>query len=114
MHLWGEFRMIDPTITVGNIIEIMSILAGGLLVVFRMGGDIRLIKVDLTNLKTQVGTLTAAFDKLGTILTKVAVQDTRIGGLEEDKRRLEARLDDFAHGRGFIHSEIKGEWPRGG
>lgn len=103
---------IDFTITVGNIIEIMTIAGGGLLVVLRMGGDLRNMKYDMTHMKSQVQTLSGAFDKLGTILTKVAVQDTRLTGLEEDKRRLERRLDEFAHGRGFIQSEIKGEWPR--
>ncbi len=88
----------DATITIGNLLEIIAILGGGFLVVVRMGGDIRVMKVDMAHLKETVTTLTAAFDRLGTILTQVAVQDARLVALEK-------RLDELAHGRGFIKSE---------
>lgn len=93
--------MIDPTITIGNIIEIAVLFFGGLTVVFRMGG----MKSDMVHLKTQVGTLTTAFDKLGTILTQVAVQDNRLLNVEQ-------RVTELSHGRGFIRQEIQGEWPK--
>ncbi len=88
----------DATITIGNLLEIVAILGGGFLVVVRMGGDIRVMKVDMAHLKETVTTLTAAFDRLGTILTQVAVQDARLVAMEK-------RIDDLAHGRGFVRPE---------
>lgn len=87
--------MFDTTITIGNLMEIAAIVGGGFLVVIRMGGDIRVMKVDMGHLKTTVSALTAAFDRLGNILTQVAVQDVRIVALEK-------RIDELAHGRGFV------------
>lgn len=91
----GFGMMVDTSITVGNIVEILSIIGGGFLVAIRMGGDIRVMKTDMAHLKTTVGALTTAFDRLGTILTQVAVQDARLVALEK-------RLDELAHGHGFI------------
>lgn len=88
----------DTTITIGNLLEIVAIIGGGFLVVVRMGGDIRVMKVDMGHLKTTVNALTAAFDRLGTILTQVAVQDVRIVAIER-------RIDELAHGRGFVKPE---------
>jgi len=106
----GVVVTFDTTISIGNIAEVVSIILGGILVVFRMGGDIRVMKADMSNLKDTVNALTGAFDKLGTILTQVAVQDTRIAGQADDVRRLEARIDELAHGRGFV-SAINREYP---
>ncbi len=100
----------DATITIGNIMEILAICGGGFLVVVRQGGDLRVIKTDMAHMKSTISTLTNAFDKLGTILTQVAVQDTRISGLEEDKRRLEYRINEMAHGKGFVQ-DISREYP---
>ena len=99
----GLDMVVDTTITIGNIAEIISIVGGGFLVVIRMGGDIRVMKADMAHLKTTVNTLTSAFDRLGSVLTQVAVQDTRLINLEK-------RLDELAHGRGFIHREVNGEY----
>lgn len=96
----------DSTITIGNIVETLSVAIGGFLVIVRMGGDIRVMKADMSHLKGTVSALTSAFDKLGTILTQVAVQDTRLAGLAEDNRRLETRIDELAHGRGFVQGGI--------
>jgi len=94
----------DPTITIGNIVEISTLIGGGLLIVFRMGGDIRVMKADMANLKATVNALTSAFDKLGTILTQVAVQDARLMAMEK-------RVDELAHGQGFIQRAVSGEYP---
>lgn len=87
--------MFDPTFTIGNIAEVLTFVLGGLLVVFRVGGDLRVMKADMANLKDTVNALTSAFDKLGTILVQVAVQDQRIVAMEK-------RIDELAHGRGMV------------
>lgn len=94
----------DTTITIGNLAEITSIIVGGIIVAIRMGGDLRVMKVDMKHLKDTVNTLSSAFDKLGTILTQVAVQDVRLVAMEK-------RLDEMAHGRGFVQRELTGEYP---
>lgn len=96
--------VVDTSISIGNILEILSIIGGGFLVVIRMGGDIRVMKVDMAHLKTTVTTLTTAFDRLGNILTQVAVQDTRLVALEK-------RLDELAHGHGFVRDSVTREYP---
>lgn len=90
--------VIDTTISVGNIAEVLSIIAGGFLVVIRMGGDLRVMKNDMAHLKGTVSTLTSAFDRLGAVLTQVAVQDARIVSMEK-------RIDELAHGNGFIQTK---------
>lgn len=101
--MWG-ISVIDPTITVGNIIEIGVLLVGGIAVVIRTGGDIRVMRNEMGHLTTQVTTLNTAFESLRSVLTQVAVQDTRIVAMEK-------RIDELSHGRGFIQHEIQGEWP---
>jgi hypothetical protein len=99
----GFDMVFDATITIGNVIEILTIAGGGFLFLMRTGGDIRVMKTDMTHLKGTVGTLSTAFDKLGTVLTQVAVQDTRLVSLEK-------RLDELAHGRGFVQG-VNREYP---
>lgn len=93
----------DQTITVGNLLEITSILVGGIIVAIRLGGDLRVMKVDMKHLKDTVNMLSGAFDKLGTILTQVAVQDVRLVAMEK-------RLDEMAHGRGFVQGGVDREY----
>lgn len=104
-----EFNMvIDTTISIGNIAEIVSIIGGGFLVLIRMGGDIRVMKVDMAHMKSTISTLTLAFERVSNTLTQVAVQDARLIGLEK-------RVDELAHGRGYVISRkennINGEYP---
>ena len=101
----GFDMVVDTTITIGNIAEILSIVGGGFIVVIRMGGDIRVMKADMQHLKATVNTLTSAFDRLGSVLTQVAVQDTRLINLEK-------RIDELAHGKGFVQRDVNGEYPR--
>lgn len=101
----GFSMVFDATITIGNVIEILTIAGGGAIFLVRTGGDIRVMKADMGHLKGTVTALTAAFDKLGTVLTQVAVQDTRLVALEK-------RIEELAHGRGFVQHEVNGEWPR--
>lgn len=101
----GFNMVVDTSITIGNIAEIASIIGGGFLVVIRMGGDIRVMKADMAHLKTTVGALTTAFDRLGNILTQVAVQDARLISVEK-------RIDELAHGRGYVIPRSEGgEYP---
>lgn len=60
-----------------------------------------MIKADVRVIKVQMDGITKNLETLNSLLTKVAVQDARINGIEEDMRELK-------HGKGFVN--INGEW----
>lgn len=91
--------VIDYTITAGNIIEIGSILIGGLYA-------LATIKSNVGMLKTEVGEMQVEIKKISQVLINQADQNRRIIHLEEDVRELR-------HGRGFVRgpSGIEHEYP---
>lgn len=93
--------MIDPTITVGNIIEITVIVIGGLGTLLTLRNTVNNLKADMTDMKAEI-------KKVGEVLVTLAVTTKRLDNAEEDIRELK-------HGRGFIHSRsndgINGEYP---
>lgn len=72
-------------------------LAGATVVAlyYALRNDIRSLRVDISYIKENQKSLAEAFAQLGNILTKVAVQDTRLNMVEK-------KLDELAHGQGFI------------
>lgn len=92
--------MIDPTVTLGNIIEITSILGGGLLVLVKLNNSVTVLKTDVALMQREIV-------KIGDVLTKLAVTETRLSNIEQDIR-------DLRHGDGFIRdrrNSIDGEYP---
>lgn len=87
--------MIDWTVNLGHVITIIAIVGGLMSAHIAQKIQHAAMRVDINYLKEQQAVLNGAFDKLGTILTQVAVQDTRISRIEED-------VADLRHGRGFI------------
>jgi len=88
----GILGMIDPTITFGNIIEITSIVGGGLVVLFKMNSSVVMLKADVSMMQKEI-------IKIGDVLTKLAVADTRLNNIERDIRELR-------HGEGFIRGNF--------
>jgi hypothetical protein len=93
---------IDYTITIGNIIEICSIVGGGLLVLWTLKADVNSLKSGAQTLKTEFAGMQAEIKKLTDILVNLAdirgeirVHDTRITAAEQDIRELR-------HGDGFV------------
>jgi len=82
--------VIDYSITIGNLIEIASIIGGGLMVLITLRGDV-------ANMKTEVGGIQLEIKKISDILIAQADQNRRILHLEEDVRELR-------HGHGFIQT----------
>lgn len=62
-----------------------------------MRGDINIVKNDIEHLEESQKALSEAFNQLGTILTAVAVQDTRL-------TMIEKKIDDLSRGHGYIDS----------
>ena len=86
---------IDYTISLGNILTIVSVVGSVMAVILNMKGDISIVKHDIHYLQQSHKALTEAFAQLGKVLTQVAVQDQRINMLEK-------RVDELAHGKGLV------------
>lgn len=80
--------MFDWRISIGTVIEVMSIVGGGLFFLYNMKSRIEVMAMELALVKNELS-------KLGDILTMIAVQKTRLQSLEED-------LKELRHGFGFI------------
>lgn len=79
---------VDYSITVGNMIEIGSILVGGLFALATIKSNVNSIKIEVNEMQTEI-------KKIGDVLINQADQNRRIIHLEEDVRELR-------HGRGFV------------
>lgn len=90
--------MIDSTITVGNLIEIGTILGGGVTAFI-------LLRQTVYYLRAEVGELKVDVKALNKVVVELAVTDRRLLSLEEDIREMR-------HGRGFVTGALDGEWPK--
>lgn len=97
-YTMGVWMIVDATITIGNIIEISVIAAGGLAAIITIKNTVGNMKADITDMKAEI-------KKVGDVLIQLAVQEQRMSNVEQDIRELK-------HGRGFIQDEIRGEYPR--
>lgn len=85
---------IEPSVKVGDILTLIGFLIVGLGIIWAMRGELKMLSRD-------VQAQGAKIDKLEEIITLQAVQNERIN-------MLDRRLDDMAHGRGFIiHREFR-------
>ncbi len=89
--------VIDQTITVGNLIEISVIIAGGMAALVTLRGTVNNLKNDMTDMKAEI-------KKVGEVLIKMAVTDNRLNNLEQDMRELR-------HGEGFVFPLKTGRAP---
>ena len=74
--------MIDPTITLGNIIEIGAIVVGGFSFLVKMNNGI-------SELRAEVMAMQGEIAKIAEVLTRLAVQETRLNHLDQDVRELQ-------------------------
>lgn len=88
--------MIEYSVSLGNILTIITVIGSVVTLVYNMKTDISLIKNDVFHLQKSHEALTEAFSQLGKILTSVAVQDNRL-------TMIEKRLDELSHGKGFVN-----------
>lgn len=87
--------LIEYTISIGNILTILGVIGSTMALLYNMKGDITIVKHDIHYLQESHKALTEAFTQLGKVLTQVAVQDNRIN-------MLERRVEELAHGQGFV------------
>lgn len=84
--------IIDATITIGNILEVSVIAAGGLITIVTLKNRILGITDDIVDMKQEL-------KKVGEVLIKMAITDQRVTNLEKDVR-------DLRRGDGFIHGPV--------
>ncbi len=90
--------VIEWTMTIGSLLQTFVISLGVIGAFYAMKQDISLLKNDIKHLNEGQKALTEAFTQLGKILTQVAVQDNRINMIEK-------RMDEMAHGQGFVRAK---------
>lgn len=78
-----------------SIVKIVLITFGAFGFFFALRNDINSLKNEIGYIKDSQKSLNEAFTQLGSILTKVAVQDTRLNMLEK-------KIDELSHGLGFV------------
>lgn len=86
---------IENTISLGNILTIVSVVGSFVAFIWTMKSDLNVVKNDIRYLQISQQALSEAFAQLGKILTSVAVQDTRI-------TMIEKKIDELSHGRGYV------------
>lgn len=77
------------------IVKICLSAAAALVFFLGIRNEIMRLRIDIDHIKENQKSLAEAFTQLGNILTKVAVQDTRI-------QMMEKKIDELSHGQGFV------------
>lgn len=97
--------VVDYTITIGNLIEIGSIVGGGLLVLVTLRNTVTGLKEDVTSIQYELR-------KMGDVLTKMAVAETRIDNADTRIARIESDIRDMRKGVGWVkgHHGVDGEY----
>ena len=89
--------MIDQTITIGNIVEILTIIGGGFAAFISMRSTVARVMADLLDVKADI-------KALNQVMIAMAVADQRLSAVELDIREMK-------HGKGFIRESIEREYP---
>jgi hypothetical protein len=87
--------VVDYTITLGNIIEIGSIIGGGVLVLLTLKNDVKSLKRDFAGMQDEIKKLGEILINLADIRGEIKVLNTRVAATEQDIRELR-------HGDGFV------------
>ena len=98
--------MIEQTITLGNIIEIISIIGGGITVFVTLRNTV-------ANIKTEVSGMQIEIKKLGEILIAQANIRGEIKVIEARMLSAEQDIRELRHGDGFVRGSrgIDREYP---
>jgi hypothetical protein len=88
--------MIEQTITIGNIIEIASIIGGGMTVFITLKNTVANIKTEVAGMQTEIKKLGEILIAQADIRGELKVLGTRLLAVEGDIRELR-------HGDGFVN-----------
>jgi hypothetical protein len=99
--------------TAVRVIEGLAVLCGGGFTIFKLGrvsqafeSAIKRQEEIATGQANEIGELRTEIKGLGAIMTDMAVQSQRLDNQGERMNAIEKRINDLAHGRGFIDVSI--------
>jgi hypothetical protein len=87
--------MIDWTINVASIVQILVIAGGALAFILSVKSDVSMVKDDIVDIKEELKELRKVF-------TTQVDHDGRLKRVEDDVRELRADLKELRHGEGFV------------
>ena len=82
-------------LTVDNIIKGLAVIGGIVSFIVYLRTELSQLRVDVTQIKEHQKMLMDSVQQLNAILTKIAVQETRLNMIEKD-------IDEIRHGKGFV------------
>ena len=80
--------MIDYTITIGNIVEIGSIVFGGIAVLWTLRTDVKRLKVDFETIQKEIKKLGDILVNLADIRGDIKTLTARVAMAEQDIREM--------------------------
>ena len=83
--------IVDWTITLGTIIEMAGVGAGGLLFLMRFSSTVKLFSYRVENIEKTTEEHGRSLSSLTTAMVSIAIQDERINNLSK-------RIDNLSHG----------------
>jgi hypothetical protein len=90
--------VVDYSITIGNIIEILSIVLGGFAVFMTLKNNVANLKVDVIEMQVDIRKLSDILIKMADMRGELRVIDSRLSGAEHDIREMR-------HGKGFVRGD---------
>lgn len=87
--------MIDWTINVGSLVQVLVLIGGIFAFVYSVKGDVSQVKVNITDIKDEL-------KELRKVLTTQVDHDGRLKRCEDDIRSLREDVKELRHGEGFV------------
>jgi hypothetical protein len=94
--------MIDWTLNVGTLVQILVISAGGLAFLFAIKGQVSLLGANLAGMKMDMNDVKEELKELRKVLQVQVDHDGRLTRAEADVRDLRAEVKELRHGEGFV------------
>jgi hypothetical protein len=85
----------------GLLVLILNLLAVGT-AIYKLGRAVERFEGIGVQQANEIGELKKAVSGMGELITKMAVSSERLDGLMTRMNRQEVRLDELAHGEGFV------------
>lgn len=97
----------SPTIDLGDLIKVLVYLGAGLWFLSRMQGRVEMLAKEIKTLQVAVSVQSTQMADFAKALVDLARQDERINAIDR-------RVEDLRKGRGWVQSDIDGEYMKPG
>lgn len=88
--------MLDATVSLGNLLQIIAMLGGGLYFLYSMKGELAVINNVQQNFKDQLNVMNEELKVLSKITIEIARQDERMNAQDIRLTTLSVRIDEVA------------------